>query len=119
MLKSVFFLYVCVSSVVNNLYTNFYIHTLFRKGITLCSIYGTLAGYCTQNCTLLICCFNESILLFTLYFVTQSAKAHIVLFWGIFIICYGTFQNKACHVLHAGRCTLHFLHKVLHILQRP
>ena len=57
----------------------------------------------TQNCALLICCFNNSVSLFYAIPRKLSQQKHTMfLFGGIFIAWYDTLQNKACHVLHAS-----------------
>ena len=66
-------------------------------------------GYRTQNCALLVCCFNYSVSLFTQYQVNSNSKS-IPCFYSGATLLLGVvhFKTKlAC--MH----TLHFLHMVL------
>ena len=87
-----------------------------------CSISGTLAGYCTQNCALLICCFNDSVLFFTQYLVNSISKSIPCFYLGAFsLLIMIHFKKKLatfCMQVYITFFT-HIFGIFLHILQRP
>ena len=81
-----------------------------------------MAGYRTQNCALLICCFNDSVSLFTQYHVNSISKS-IPCFCSKAFLLLGMIHIKTKLATFCMQAYIAFSTYVfdifLHILQRP